>query len=148
MPARQFLIALALVAASVQVYAMDPPAKIVRAKLGLSDVSIGQRKDIEERIRGYADLEAALQRCGRKSSIEQRLRNAVAACVATDALDEAARYFRDRVSASKFLPDASKDQIDAICHGKVMREIEAEYRSIVSNAISDARRLCSMCVTC
>jgi len=116
------------------------------AEYRLDDLTAKQRARLEERMHFYSTFTAVLAFCGRTPRLERDIQKAVHNCVDAQSLETVRRRFRSLHDAElESFRGVSPDRFCRIDRAvEIMKKAEKEFDSL----ISEAYRLCRLCVTC
>jgi hypothetical protein len=131
---------------------MPPPQStpgIIQVKLGFSDMSRKERKNLWKMVDQYATIDALQEFCGKRLNLQRRAWRAVGACVERRALKRVFSVFRSK--KAKYLKawkelHGEEEKKEALC--KQFRLKLIEYAKIMSGQISEAANMCRNCFFC
>ncbi|WP_295558217.1 hypothetical protein [uncultured Hyphomicrobium sp.] len=144
------LAAAALLAAFGLARAADrTPAGLVEVKMGLESITKEQRTELWRRVDEYATVDALLDFCGKKLSLQKRTWAAVSPCVEVTSLRKVASVFRSKKAEYVKAWEtafADPEKKKTLCDSQKPKL--AEYTRILDAHIAEARSMCDACLFC
>jgi len=132
-----------------QADAASEGGSLVLVKMGISSLTKAQQVDLWRRLDRYAEMDAVLDFCGRKLSLQRRTWSAVAPCVDIASLRRVASAFRSKkaryvADLETAYPEPEKKAV--LCES--FKPKFPELIRVLDAHIAEATTMCSACLWC